>query len=482
MADPVEDTVQALDPFAAAALRQRHAVQPPEGRQKGAITYALTKYLPHLLSNLAGLPQRAGEAAQHHLNTGEYDPAPAVETALLATGGRMPFAKAGELGVGGGKAIDPNAAALFKSWASKAPDAEVSALLKSLPGGEARQLLTILEGAGKEAVNIPITGKGSIETLPPGVQLVLGKHSQGKPLTPHEIAYLKETAPEMVPPSYAEGASYMPFSNVPPGKVWEPPTPIDPASLPSPGPYKPVHDWHQWTTGELPFRDLPSEAQWNIPKRGLEAGYNVPVHHGTKYRFDPSEGFKLPEEGPKGNVELGIHAGSPNATTSFIATLPMMKNHPELTAQVFPLALKAKNPLELPDAGLWNAHNVANSLRRYHSDKLSGKEATELSKIKESYYGGGTVPHETSIQQIKDIRGMLDQKGFDAVKYKNAIEDPGHTSYITWDPKNLRVPWAAFKDLNSTNLLAGVGGAAAMAPEVAEMVKALQPQAKENAP
>lgn len=86
-APPIDD-----DPFARAALRTRQSVQPPFGRQPG-ITTAL---LPAAVEGIATLAQRAMKAAGDLHRTGEYDPAPGVETAMLMAG--SPLTPAGALG------------------------------------------------------------------------------------------------------------------------------------------------------------------------------------------------------------------------------------------------------------------------------------------------------------------------------------------------------------------------------------------------
>ena len=75
-APPTED-----DPFTRAALRTRQAVQPQGGRREGAATRVLENCVPHVLGGVATLPQRAFDASEQLHQTGEYDPAPAVEPA-----------------------------------------------------------------------------------------------------------------------------------------------------------------------------------------------------------------------------------------------------------------------------------------------------------------------------------------------------------------------------------------------------------------
>ena len=79
-----------FDPFQAAAARQRYAVKPPEGRGYGPASFVLDKYVPAAAQRLLSLPERAIGAAQTLQGEGAYDPAPALETAMLMVGAPGP--------------------------------------------------------------------------------------------------------------------------------------------------------------------------------------------------------------------------------------------------------------------------------------------------------------------------------------------------------------------------------------------------------
>jgi len=72
-------------------------------RHKGQAGEFIENYAPAVAEGLATLPDRAIGAAHNMRETGEYNPAPFVETALLLLGARSPFIKRGELGAAGGK-------------------------------------------------------------------------------------------------------------------------------------------------------------------------------------------------------------------------------------------------------------------------------------------------------------------------------------------------------------------------------------------
>jgi hypothetical protein len=99
MAEPWND----VSPWLMAALRQRQAVQPLGGRREGPASYVLSNYVPHALQQMLGLPTRALQTAGELQRSGEYDPAPIIETAGMMVG--TPFTPRGALGSSAGRAL-----------------------------------------------------------------------------------------------------------------------------------------------------------------------------------------------------------------------------------------------------------------------------------------------------------------------------------------------------------------------------------------
>lgn len=64
---------------------------------------ALLSGVGGVAQHIGQLPQRAFEASEQLRNTGEYNPAPIVETAQLLAGGGAPMAEAGAAGIFGGR-------------------------------------------------------------------------------------------------------------------------------------------------------------------------------------------------------------------------------------------------------------------------------------------------------------------------------------------------------------------------------------------
>lgn len=103
-----DEYVQALDPFAAAALRQRRRYptrEPsPEALAASQGKVGWGDLAAHKAEKLATLPQRVTEAASTVPYSDEYDPGPAMETAGWMAGSRIPFMGPGEVGMFGGPA------------------------------------------------------------------------------------------------------------------------------------------------------------------------------------------------------------------------------------------------------------------------------------------------------------------------------------------------------------------------------------------
>lgn len=222
------------------------------------------------------------------------------------------------------------------------------------------------------------------------------------------------------------------------------------------------------------FAGIPRKIPFSVPEKAQAAGFNIPLTHGTRAE-DPFTEFKLPEELQGGWPEVGVHGGSPIAAKRFAGDT--LYNESDKKPRVYPLVMRAQNPLETPDLGNWGPQKIAT----YLADNQSGlfprheiENAAGTSDLREI----DKLPSGQQTAVMQNLRGLIKSKGFDSIKYKNNVEDPGHTSYIALDPSQLRSPWAAFKDLQSRNLLAGLAGGAVAAPavgsQVQDYVKALQ--------
>ena len=199
----------------------------------------------------------------------------------------------------------------------------------------------------------------------------------------------------------------------------------------------PEYPTEKWPHLYVELRNLPSEAQWQPPPKAIETGHTVPSHHGTASE-EPFSMFRLPED------EIGVHYGSPKAALDIIGNLL----YPNKNSRTYPVALKANQPLETPDMGSWGAEKMAQALAK-HPDKFSPEEI-----------------FDAQAEGIKSVRNLIERKGYDSLKYKNTVEDPGHTSYVLFKEskknpgyvKGAKSPWAAYKDLESADIMSGIAG------------------------
>ncbi len=223
-------------------------------------------------------------------------------------------------------------------------------------------------------------------------------------------------------------------------------------------PMKPPNNYwgSQWD-----LSSVPREAQWQIPEKGKQLGFNVPTHHATRVPTDFNK-FMLPE------TEIGVHFGSPKAA------LDRIGGHVDVgAARTYPVGIQANNPLELPDLGSWGPNKMVSALR--YKDIISPMEA-------------GKILRADYDKRMPMIREAIRKAGHDSISYKNSVEDPGSTSYILFNESKkqpgyvtgARAPWAAYhpEALDDPNILrglagVGVGGTAAANPDIQNLIRSL---------
>lgn len=417
--------------------------------------------------HMAELPKRMFEESENLRQTGDYNPAPYVETALSLAGGGAPAAERGALGALGGKLApakewDPGSVGIRmvaktgKEGAAWNPD--VYHPFTETPGS-----MEILSPSNFEAYekaghkvgayfdratgqpvlfkeNTPLSSKPGTKPVPPRKLAEIGKIG-----TDQNWPFKGTTLSEYTNKAY-ENAAIPKSSNVGPSSPWKPL-----------GSYTTGTEYFPESIG---YEGVPEHLPTPVPERAAAAGFNVPLAHGTRAK-EPFGEFQLPEEGIRNRSEIGVHAGSPKAA-NYVGGVELAKDRP---SRVYPLVMRAQNPLETPDMGNWGPQQISEFLE---SHPQFGKEEV-------SYALGGKpargLYEPDSDKQIQGLRDLIRRKGYDSIKYINKIEDPGHTSYIALDPNQLRSPWAAFKDLESRNLLAGLAGGAVAAPAVASGVQ-----------
>lgn len=86
----IHEHLEAGSPFEIAAERVRRSVKPEGGRKPGAVTKVLEKFLPYEWERFSELASRALGSAVQYTETGDYDPAPIVESSLFGLDIRSP--------------------------------------------------------------------------------------------------------------------------------------------------------------------------------------------------------------------------------------------------------------------------------------------------------------------------------------------------------------------------------------------------------
>jgi hypothetical protein len=228
--------------------------------------------------------------------------------------------------------------------------------------------------------------------------------------------------------------------------------------------------------------------------RASEQGYTHDVYHGTNKDFTE---FADPiREGGYGTGDFGIHVsgdttganvrsgslntGSHGKIFDFESDFKHIVQPQEVGGRVMPLKAQMNKTLELPDMSIWK--NPANYIRKFEDfqegfdrDQVNdpaffAKLADEAKRLRANQ---GYDNHQAMTQWQHKMREMMQEAGYDSIKYANNVESDGAPSYLLMDPRQLRSKFAKFdpKRANSRDLLAslaaaiGIGGVASHDPE-----------------
>lgn len=161
-------------------------------------------------------------------------------------------------------------------------------------------------------------------------------------------------------------------------------------------------------------------------QRFAEQGY-IPTSHGTVKNWgevDPNR------------VDIGLHSGTQDQANIRLrdisaGRLGSLDFNDEYTAgaNIMPLMVKAKNPLEMNDVGQWeNAQAVAESLLFHPKFSANRAELEDIyqhmddvlenSNLYDSYLD---IPDNRSY--LDRIREMITDKGYDSIRYDNKVEN-----------------------------------------------------------
>lgn len=225
----------------------------------------------------------------------------------------------------------------------------------------------------------------------------------------------------------------------------------------------------------------------NLPdaNQAFKDTFNKPTYyHGT---------FSNIEEFDPNMVDLGTHVGSKAQAESRIKDLiekSVNEGSPEdflaESAKIMPLKVKANNPLEMRDVGMWNdseqvlthLEERATAQDRWGNPSVGGfgRDEKLVKALSDFDYDGLQESFEDFMLDVGDrnlwqkspenrrfldkLRDAVKDAGYDSIKYKNFVERdsmdaPVEDSFIILDPKNIRSVNATFdpEKSGSSNLL-----------------------------
>lgn len=144
-----------------------------------------------------------------------------------------------------------------------------------------------------------------------------------------------------------------------------------------------------------------------------ESGNPLVVYHGTGASFESFD-TKRGEFG-----DLGSHFGTSKAAYE---AGEIYRHGREDTGIVYPAFLSIKNPLKMRDMEFWEFDKIAAELNKTNPEI----------EIKESKFLGEVFYRK------EDVVTAIKDAGYDGIVYKNEHEDKGSTSYIAFDPEQIK--------------------------------------------
>jgi hypothetical protein len=142
----------------------------------------------------------------------------------------------------------------------------------------------------------------------------------------------------------------------------------------------------------------------------------IRAYHGTTY---PDLKFQ-----PHGDYEIGPHFGTAEQAN---ARLEYSSRRPEGTlegANVLPVDLHIRNPLEIKDAGMFDAHNLPFALEK--TGKFSKSEIEQLQRHERSldHIEDDAAYRQATAAFHSDLARILKDRGYDSLRYRNTSEHP----------------------------------------------------------
>lgn len=158
-----------------------------------------------------------------------------------------------------------------------------------------------------------------------------------------------------------------------------------------------------------------------VEQQAFSKGYEIYAYHGSRTVERTGKPFYEFEI----RWNMGAHFG-----TEEQANERAQEINPIRPLSVRPFYLKIRNPITLSDLGEWEIPEQLSELVRQNI--LTQEEADEI-------YNRETEENRPTILEQDEIRYVLIQKGVDAVEYWNTEEGFGGTSYIVFNPSQIKL-------------------------------------------
>jgi hypothetical protein len=140
------------------------------------------------------------------------------------------------------------------------------------------------------------------------------------------------------------------------------------------------------------------------------------VWHGSPDNFDITQAGPMTHFGSKKSAAHRIHTKR--------AELTLGRPRSITTGYLFPVRLAIHKPLTINDRqGLSHTPYKLTDMLHYDLKAISSDERTEI------------MAEQCRFEKIAEV---LSRHGYDGFAYTNAVEDPGHTSYVTFHPGQIK--------------------------------------------
>jgi len=155
----------------------------------------------------------------------------------------------------------------------------------------------------------------------------------------------------------------------------------------------------------------PAEEALRVAKDVATRGY-----HGTQ--------SGMPRFADHGNYELGPHFGSVDQANSRLDYTTRGKDNLQDGQAIVPVDMQFKNPLDIRDPGMFDAHNLPSALEA--TGKFSKRDIDALKRHEERLYDlEDDADYAAATAEFSDaVRDLLRREGYDALRYRNTAEHP----------------------------------------------------------